>query len=252
MRDAGLVTLSWITWGAWGLTLLLYILAATWAGQYAHGLAGYGGPDYLSVVQTSYAAFAFECLATAAWLFVILAHTYTVWRTPDNSINHPSRPHFLFYVTLAFLALSVLFGGIVVPALEGSLSYILGNESSVEGGQNIFGTYVAYTLFSVIATVLLLASVIITQKATRGAEESQSFNPLRWMLIIVVPLWIITEFVRFVLASMDMANFVVRYYNGTVIVFDPSLFMFGIASLATIAILPLAVVKVDNKKETEA
>ncbi|KAH8824665.1 hypothetical protein DL96DRAFT_1614698 [Flagelloscypha sp. PMI_526] len=238
------LTLRWFTWGAWGLSLLFYILAASWSGSYAHQLAGGGGPGYLSILQTSYAALAFECFATAAWLFVLLAHTYTVWRTPETEIDHSSRPHVLFYVTLGFLALSVLFGVIVVPAMGGSSI----TDGTFEDAKNTSGLYVAYTLFTLIAACLLLATVLITQKRTWGTEGNRSFNPLRWILLVVVPLWIITEFVRFVLADVDMANFP----YGTYIVFDPSLFLFGIASLATIAVLPFAVVNARRNKASEA
>ncbi|KAH8824661.1 hypothetical protein DL96DRAFT_1712908 [Flagelloscypha sp. PMI_526] len=248
MTGPGLATLRWFTWGAWGLSLLFYILAASWSGLYAHQIARYGGPGYLSIIQTSYAAFALENLATAAWLLIVLGHTYTVRRTPETEneteTDHPFRPHILFYATLGFLALSFLVGVIVVPALEGTNLF----RGTLKDTKIISGLYAAYTLLALIAACLLPVTILITQKRTRATEGGQSVNPLRWILLVVVPLWIITELVRYVVAIMDIVNFP----YGTYLVFDPSLLLFGIASLATIVVLPFAVVKARKTKEPEA
>ncbi|KAH8824637.1 hypothetical protein DL96DRAFT_1712885 [Flagelloscypha sp. PMI_526] len=242
MTGAGMARLRWSTWGAWGLSLLFYILTASWSGSFTHqptysgSISGFAS-DIVACIRVS-------VFCHAAWLFVLLAHTYIVWRTPETEIDHPSRPHFLFYAIIGLLALSVLFGGIVFPALGGS-TIEDGTEDDIK---NVLGINVAYTLFTLIAACLLLAIVLITQKRTRETEGNQSFNPLRWILLVAVPLWLLTEFVCFILADVYLAN----YLTGTDIAFDPSLLLFGIASLATIAVLPFAVVNVNKNKAMEA
>ncbi|KAH8824657.1 hypothetical protein DL96DRAFT_1614679 [Flagelloscypha sp. PMI_526] len=243
MTAASLTTLLWSTWGAWCISLLFYILAASWTGAYAHGLGGAGG-DLLAIIQTSYASGAFEVIATVGWMFVLLAHTYTVWRTPETEIDHPSQPHILFHATLAFLALTLLFGGIVKPAMNGAA----GISTSLAEAKTIYGLQVAFTLFALIAACLLLATVLVTRKTTRAREDGQSFDPLKWVLLAAVPLWVLTEFVRFVLAVVMQS----RLPKATILVFEPSLLLFGIASLATIAVLPFAVVNTKKGKEYEA
>ncbi|KAH8824628.1 hypothetical protein DL96DRAFT_1818311 [Flagelloscypha sp. PMI_526] len=230
-----LAPLRWFTWFAWSLSLLFYVLTAIESLSIAHGWAATGcfGRSYLKNYRISIAAAVFGRLATIAWLLVLLAHTYTVWGASRTEIDHPARRHFLFRATLVLLSLLALFGGIVYPILRGNI--ILDGTS--EDFENIFRLYATYTAFMLIATCLLLATVLITQKKTRGTEGNETFNPLRWILLVAVPLWIITRFVVFVLAGVRLAS----NQGGIYILFDPGLLLFGIASLATIAVLPSAV-----------
>ncbi|KAH8824638.1 hypothetical protein DL96DRAFT_1614624 [Flagelloscypha sp. PMI_526] len=232
-----LQALCWFTWFVWSLSLLFYVLGANLSVRIAQFQAGYDDHDYVQIDRISFAVDALERLDTAAWLIVLLAHTYTVWKTSKTEIDRPSRPHFLFYATLVFLALSALLGGIVAPMLEG----IRITDGRDDDAKIIPRLYITYTAFILIAACLLLATVLITQKRTRETEGNHSINPLRWIILIVVPLWIITELVCFVLDRINDP-----------ILFNARLLLFGIASLATIAVLPSAVVNRRKHKTSEA
>ncbi|KAH8824663.1 hypothetical protein DL96DRAFT_1740283 [Flagelloscypha sp. PMI_526] len=116
MTAIGLKALLWSTWGNWSLSFVVYLLATCWTGRYAHWLADYI-VDLLEITETSFARSALENIATAGWMFILLAHTFTVWKTPGAKIDHPSRGHILFCTMLSFLTLTSIFGGIVRPAM---------------------------------------------------------------------------------------------------------------------------------------
>ncbi|KAH8824664.1 hypothetical protein DL96DRAFT_1682816 [Flagelloscypha sp. PMI_526] len=247
----GVRTLYWSTWVVWIFSLLDFILSASSAGSYAHALAVYEFYDYdavnfWSMLQTEQATLAFECLATAGWMFVLLTLTHAVWGATGADIGHSPRTPFLFHATLVFLVLSALSGGIVIPALEGADGY----NNTLAEAKVVNGLYVAYALVTLIAAFLLLATVFRARKATRLVEGCQSSDPLRWIMFIAVPLWIITELVRFILADIEMADLTSGAYLS--LVFDPNILMFGIASLTTITVLPIVIMDAKKGKEFDA
>ncbi|KAH8824660.1 hypothetical protein DL96DRAFT_1614687 [Flagelloscypha sp. PMI_526] len=239
MTAAGLTAMLSFTWATWGLSIIFYILSASWTGTYAHGITG-SNDEFWEIIQTPFAAFAFESISTVAWMSVLLGHTYILWRTLENKmIDRPERTAYLFYATLAFLVLSLIFGGIIRPAVSAASGLI----NTLDEAKTTYGLHLAYTTFTFIAACLLLATVHVTRKTTRAQGGSRSFDPLRWVLLVATPLWVITEFVRFLLAVVTLARLPFR----TLLIFEPSLLLFGIASLATIAVLPSAAFNPDRR-----
>ncbi|KAH8824651.1 hypothetical protein DL96DRAFT_1614672 [Flagelloscypha sp. PMI_526] len=101
-------------------------------------------------------------------------------------------------------------------------------------------------VFTFIAACLLLAFVVIAGKVARSAGRLEKPDPFRWILFIAVPLWVVRAFVEFVLTALGTANVRVN----TLI--NPLTLLLGIASLATIAALPSAVITTKTNKEVEA
>ncbi|KAH8824666.1 hypothetical protein DL96DRAFT_1558462 [Flagelloscypha sp. PMI_526] len=243
---AGLTALFWSTWLTWTLSVVYYTLAATWRGLYAHALAEYYYDiSFLSVDTIANVAGAIVTFSDAGWMLVLLGHTHTIWRTSNTEVDRPRPTHWLFYITFISLLLSAIIGGIAYPALYGSYQRVIITFAEVKIEYDVF---ITYYVFTVISPCLLLAVVLMTRSMTRRVEGGQSFDPLRWILFIAVPLWIVAEFVPFVMTAIEMANLPgPTYYK-----FSPALLLDGIATLATIALLPSVVVNAKQGKELEA
>ncbi|KAH8824568.1 hypothetical protein DL96DRAFT_1614453 [Flagelloscypha sp. PMI_526] len=242
MKAANLRALYWCTWVTWSLSVAFYTLAATWRGLYAHALSDYHFDAGLSSFDSiSNASSALGSFIEVGWMFVLLAHTYIVWiRTPDTGAanSHPMR--LLFYITLVFLVLSAVFGGIALPVWYGSrnrMSLTL-IEVKIE-----YDVEIAYCLVTASASCFLLATAFTTRRATRKVEGRQSSDPVRWILLVSVPLWIVAEIVPTVYTVIERIH--LPFYS-TYFKFYPALLLHGIATLATIAVLPFGIMDMEE------
>ncbi|KAH8824682.1 hypothetical protein DL96DRAFT_1818356, partial [Flagelloscypha sp. PMI_526] len=113
-KAAGLTKLSWATWITWGLSIASYIFAGVWVASLVTVRSIDGDFNPYSV---AWVAPAFENLATAGWMTIILAHAYTIWRTGDVEVEFPSRTIFIHYSCCGLLITSALLGGVVAPAM---------------------------------------------------------------------------------------------------------------------------------------
>ncbi|KAH8824636.1 hypothetical protein DL96DRAFT_215097 [Flagelloscypha sp. PMI_526] len=241
---AGLTALFWSTWLTWTLSVVFYTLAATSRGLNAQYRADYY-MSYASVYTIQNVAGAIGTFSDAGWMLVLLGHTYVIWRRPAAEGDRPRPVHFIFYITLFSILLSAIVGGIAYPALYGAHWNV---ELTLKEYKSEYDVLITYFVFVVLAPFSLLVAVFITRKTARRLEGGQSLDPLRRILFIAVPLWIVAAFVPFVMTAIEMANLpFFTYYK-----FYPALLLDGIATLATIAVLPSAIVIAERNKEFEA
>ncbi|KAH8824667.1 hypothetical protein DL96DRAFT_1614702 [Flagelloscypha sp. PMI_526] len=179
-RAAGSTLLLWTTWINWGFSIAFYTFAAISAAVFAQVR---GGNADLNQLLVAWVSPAFENLATGGWMIILLGHAYRLWRTSNVEVKHPRRTCFLFYFAFALLVSSALLGGIVAPAMI----YIWGGSGFVPNNVQV-------------ATNLLGASM-------RRAEGFKTFDPLRWIVFIILPIWWATALTRVILVIVgDQAD----------------------------------------------
>ncbi|KAH8824686.1 hypothetical protein DL96DRAFT_1682829 [Flagelloscypha sp. PMI_526] len=137
----------------------------------------------------------------------------------------------MFYPALGMLGCSAVFRGIIVPPYFAHLSGVYSKQDSIS-------TMVEASLF-LAASCLMLYSVVAIRKTTHVDGES---DPLRKVLMIAVPLWIIYELFRVVIAAFGIALVAIW------VPIDISIMLFGLSSLTTILVLPGAIVGAESEK----
>ncbi|KAH8831734.1 hypothetical protein DL96DRAFT_1812534 [Flagelloscypha sp. PMI_526] len=192
-------------WTIWVFSILFYGLTAGWSAILAHSLtlkevgkvlAGFGQAD-----RIEFASWAFLATATTGWMLLLLSHTFILGKMVagealPQSTKKIMRSIFFFLFsfstknmllqwTVSMLLTSVVFGGIILPATQTVFSQIV------------------YLGVNLLTSFLLLSFVIKIRRTTLAVGKS---DPLKWVLFICVPMWIVTGLVHLVVAIVTAFN----------------------------------------------
>ncbi|KAH8824591.1 hypothetical protein DL96DRAFT_1818284 [Flagelloscypha sp. PMI_526] len=220
-------------WIVWLLTILFYSLTASWAAASAH-LWALRSVAWTALIPgvwgNELALMALLNISTAGWMLIILIQA-RILRNKLAPLQGRIRPSTMtFFPILGLLGCLAIFGGLVLPACLHSFD--------VELGIFIIFKMVAAAL-ALLASCLLLYFAVIIRKATHLHSQS---DPLKKVLFIAVPLWVIFGLQRIVFAALEFALVEVP------VPFFLSLVLFGLSSLATILVLPGTIVGAQGEK----
>ncbi|KAH8824590.1 hypothetical protein DL96DRAFT_1682760 [Flagelloscypha sp. PMI_526] len=221
-----------VLWIVWLFTVLFYTLTAGWTAGRAHLLTvRHMAWMTLALWRTELASVAFLNISTAGWMLVLLIHA-RILGTKLAPVQGQVRPFTtMFFPTLGLLGCLVIFGGIVLPA------YLEPSSSATMDVYLIIEMITAGLLLA--ASCSLLCSLIIIRKTT---HLNGQLDPLRKVVFIAIPLWIISGIIHVVFAALGFVAVEVR------VPFHLPLLTFALSSYTTILLLPGVIVGAESEK----